>query len=116
MNFIALYPETAFFYVGILAASFLFALLAFKSNKPFVFVILCALVFLLVAGLRAPSVGTDTRGYIDTFEALRNSMSWRVVSITEPGFLLLSRGLMIITGQFPSMLVCDCRFYYYFNG
>lgn len=103
-NYILVYPETTLIYCATILVGVLFAAAA-QSNKkaPVLFVVLCVSTFVIVSGLRGSSVGADTLGYLQTFEALRDRMQWRVISISDPGFLLCGRILMVL---FSSPQVC----------
>ena len=78
----------------------------FTQRKPVVFVAVITLC--LLAGLRAESIGTDTRVYlVPIFEAAKKSQSWRILEFILSCFYM-DNGLCERYGTFISAVSFDC--------
>lgn len=77
-----------------------------KDSRKYVYcLILCAFLF-LIAALRSPSVGYDTRRYISHFKAC-SRLSWGDILTRyedEPGFYLLAKFISLFTDNAQWML------------
>lgn len=72
--------------------------LIIKQEKMYMYVTFCPLI--LIAGLRAATVGTDTANYISIFHSFSN-MSWEALgsSSIEPGYKVWNKLLSYIAGD-----------------
>lgn len=98
LNYIMIYPNSAFFYTTILFLTTFLAGLANYANPKFKKLLLIIIIFILSlsAGLRGASVGTDTRAYMMIIETCRPGYFGGPDSYVEKGFVVLIKGILFI--------------------
>lgn len=98
LNYIALYPYSAAFYISILFLATLLAVLvnAVKPVLKKVILVIIVLLLSLCSGFRGVTVGTDTMGYMLTIESCRQGYFGGVSGGMELGFYLLIKSILFV--------------------
>jgi len=93
------FPGTTFLYLYVVISTIFLAYLSTKHEKfSKVIIVLIITRLSLFCGFRGVTVGTDTLGYFEVAEALRDSFLSQVFSISDPGYLMYIRITMVLFG------------------
>ena len=76
-----------------------------SDRRPYISFWAIVIILTLIAGLRSPSVGVDTAGYVEIIKSLQYSFRSHVSNVTEIGFLGISYLSMKYTGSYTCALL-----------